>query len=298
MPPPAPLIVDAHHHVWDVAARPQPWLDTAASLAPLRRSFLLPELIPQAAAVGVTASVVVQTVVEPAETPELLSLAATGPLVAAVVGWTDLASPAVADALGELAAMAGGQRLAGIRHPLLTEPDPDWLDRADIRRGLSALAAAGLAFDLVLRPGQLPAAVRAAASLHDLRFVLDHLGNVEASRPRPDPDWAAAFVALARLPNTVCKLSGILSVPAPAGDPGSGGDQTDPTSHLRPYLDLALDSFGPDRLMFGSDWPVCTLNASYADVVTTAVTLTSGLSGPERTAILGGTARAVYGIRG
>jgi L-fuconolactonase len=295
--PPAPSIVDAHHHVWDVAARPQPWLDTDASLAPLRRSFLLPELIPQAAAVGVTASVVVQTVVEPGETPELLSLAASGPLVAAVVGWTDLASPAVADALGELAAIAGGQRLAGIRHPLLTEPDPGWLDRADTRRGLSALAAAGLAFDLVLRPGQLPAAVRAAASLHDLRFVLDHLGNVEASRPQPDQDWAAAFIALGKLPNTVCKLSGIFSVPPPAADPGSGGDLADPTSHLRPYLDLALDSFGPDRLMFGSDWPVCTLNASYADVVTAAVTLTDGLSDPERTAILAGTARAVYGIR-
>ena len=294
--PPVPSIVDAHHHVWDIAARPQPWLDTDAALEPLRRSFLLPELIPQAAAVGVTATVVVQTVVEPAETPELLSLAASGSLVAAVVGWTDLESPAVADALGQLAAMAGGQHLAGIRHPLLTEPDPGWLDRAETRRGLSALGAAGLAFDLVLRPGQLPGAVRAAATLPDLRFVLDHLGNVDASRPQPDPAWAAAFVALARLPNTVCKLSGIFSGP-PARDPGSGQHRADPTAHLRPYLDVALDSFGPDRLMFGSDWPVCTLGASYADVVSAAVTLTGELSDPERAAILGGTARAVYGIR-
>jgi L-fuconolactonase len=291
--PAAPSIVDAHHHVWNIAARPQHWLDTDAALAPLRRNFLLPELIPQATAAGVTASVVVQTVVEPGETPELLDLAANGPLVAAVVGWTDLGSPAVADALSELAAMPGGQRLAGIRHPLLTEPDPGWLDRADARRGLSALAAAGLAFDLVLRPAQLPAAISAAASLPDLRFVLDHLGDVDVSRPRPDPAWAAAFAALAKLPNTVCKLSGIFSVRAPAGQ-----DVADPARHLRPYLDLALDSFGPDRLMFGSDWPVCTLGASYADVVAAAVTLTGGLSGPERAAILGGTARAVYGIRG
>jgi L-fuconolactonase len=295
--PPAPSVVDAHHHVWDIAVRPQPWLETDAALEPLRRSFLLPELIPQAAAVGVTATVVVQTVVEPAETPELLSLAASGSLVAAVVGWTDLESPAVADALGELAATAGGQHLAGIRHPLLTEPDPGWLDRAETRRGLSALGAAGLAFDLVLRPGQLPGAVRAAASLPDLRFVLDHLGNGDASRPQPDPAWAAAFVALAKLPNTVCKLSGIFSVPAPARDSDSGQQLANPTTHLRPYLDLALDSFGADRLMFGSDWPVCTLGASYADVVTAAVTLTGELSDPERAAILGGTARAVYGIR-
>jgi len=294
---PAPAIVDAHHHVWDLTVRPQPFLDTAPALAPLRRSFLLQELAPQATAVGVTATVVVQTVTEPGETPELLTLAATGPLVAAVVGWTDLAAPSVADALGELKALAGGQRLAGIRHPLLTEPDQDWLERADIRRGLSALAAVGLPFDLVLRPSQLPAAVRAAASLPDLRFVLDHLGNV-AVRPRPDPAWAAGFTALARLPNTACKLSGIFSAPAPAGKSGPGERPDDSVAHLRPYLHLALDSFGPDRLMFGSDWPVCTLGASYTDVVTAALTLTSTLSGPEQAAILAGTARSVYHIRG
>jgi L-fuconolactonase len=295
--PPASPIVDAHHHVWDLAARPQPFLDTAAALAPLRRSFLLPELAPQAAAVGVTATVVVQTVTEPGETPELLTLAAAEPLVAAVVGWTDLAAPAVADALAELAGRAGGERLVGIRHPLLMEPDPQWLERADIRRGLSALATAGLTFDLVLPPSQLPAAISTAASVPDLRFVLDHLGNV-AVRPRPDPAWAAAFAALAKLPNTACKLSGIFSVPAPAAEPGSRQDPDASTTHLRPYLDLALDSFGPDRLMFGSDWPVSTLGASYAEVVTAAVTLTSPLSGPEQAAILGGTARAVYQIPG
>jgi L-fuconolactonase len=295
--PPAPAIVDAHHHLWNLGVRPQPWLDTSSALAPLRRNFLLPELAPQAAAVGVTATVVVQTVTEPGETPELLTLAATEPLVAAVVGWTDLAAPAVADTVAELAGMAGGQHLVGIRHPLLTESDPDWLERADIRRGLSALAAAGLTFDLVLPPSQLPAAVRAAASLPDVRFVLDHLGNV-AVRPRPDPAWAAAFTALARLPNTVCKLSGIFSVPAPAGEPGSRRDPDGSVAHLRPYLEIALDSFGPDRLMFGSDWPVSTLGASYTDVVTAAVTLTSTLSGTEQAAILGGTARAVYQIRG
>jgi L-fuconolactonase len=294
--PSAPVILDAHHHVWDLTVRPQPFLDSAAALAPLRRSFLLEELAPQATAVGVTATVVVQTVTEPSETPELLALAATEPLVAGVVGWTDLAAPSVADALDELAAMTGGQRLVGIRHPLLTESDPDWLERADIRRGLSALASAGLTFDLVLPPSQLPAAVRAAASLPDVGFVLDHLGNV-AVRPQPDPAWAAAFTALARLPNTACKLSGIFSVPAPADDPGSGGPDGS-VAHLLPYLDLALDSFGPDRLMFGSDWPVCTLGARYTDVVTAAVALTGTLSGPEQAAILGGTARSVYRIGG
>lgn len=293
----ASSIVDAHHHVWDLAVRPQPWLDTAPALASLRRSFLLPELIPQAAAADVTATVVVQTVTEPGETPELLALAATGPLVAAVVGWTDLTAPGVADALAALASLPGGQHLAGVRHPLLTESDPGWLDRPDVRRGLSALAAAGLTFDLVLRPGQLATAVRAATGLPDLQFVLDHLGNVEV-RPQPDPAWAADFAALARLPNTVCKLSGIFSVPAPAGDSGSGQHPDGSATHLRPYLDLALDNFGPDRLMFGSDWPVCTLGASYNAVVSAARALTSDLSESERAAIFGGSARAVYQIGG
>jgi len=292
-----PEIVDAHHHVWDLAVRPQPWLTTSAELAPLRRAFSIAELAPQAAAANVTASVVVQTVTEPGETPELLALSLTGPLIAAVVGWTDLAAPGVADALSGLRAMPGGQRLAGIRHPLLTEPDPDWLGRPDVRRGLTAVGAAGLTFDLVLQPSQLPAAVRAAAALPDLTFVLDHLGNVDVG-PVTDNAWAASFADLAALPNTACKLSGIPGVPATGpDDPHSvSGDQPASVAHLRPYLDLALECFGPDRLMFGSDWPVCTLGASYAGVVAVAVALTSTLSEAEQAAILGGTARALYRI--
>jgi L-fuconolactonase len=290
---PSTAIIDAHHHVWDLAVRPQPWLDTAPELAPLRRSFLLADLMPLAAAAGVTASVVVQTVTEPGETPELLALAATGSMVAAVVGWTDLTAADVGDALAELAALPDGQHLAGIRHPLLVESDPDWLGRADVRRGLRAVGAAGLTFDLVLPPDQLPSAVRAAADVPELTFVLDHLGNVAVDSSF-DTAWAAAFTELADLPNTVCKLSGILGVPRP---PGSGhADNADPVAHLRPYADLALNAFGPDRLMFGSDWPVCTLEASYADVVAAAITLTHELSATEQAAILGGTARAVYGI--
>jgi len=285
-------IVDAHHHVWDLAARPQPWLDTSAALAPLRRNFLLADLIPQAATAGVAATVVVQTVCEPDETPDLLALAAAGELVAGVVGWTDLGAPGVADAIAWLRALPGGRCLRGVRHPLLTEADPGWLDRAEIRRGLSALADAGLTFDLVMRPEQLPGAVRTATALPGLTFVLDHLGNV-AVRLQPDPAWVSALTALGRLPNTMCKLSGIFSVPAPP----LGGSQTrdaDPVAHLRPYLHVALDAFGPDRLMFGSDWPPCTLGASYAEVVSSAIALTGELSDAERTAILGGNARTAY----
>jgi L-fuconolactonase len=275
-------IVDAHHHVWDLSVRAQPFLNSHPALAPLRRTFAISDLTPLAAEAGVTATVVVQTVTDTAETPELLALAAAGPLVAGVVGWTDLTAQGVADAVDEIRAGPGGEHLAGIRHPLLTEPDPDWLSRADVRRGLTVLGETGLTFDLVLPPSLLPAAAAAAAAAPGLTFVLDHLGNVEVA-PTPDEAWAAAFTSFAGLPNTVCKLSGILS---------EATEQD--ISALRPYFDLAVHCFGPDRLMFGSDWPVSTLGASYGEIVSAALALTSELSEPERQAILAGTARRVY----
>ena len=280
-------IVDSHHHVWDLSVRAQPFLESSEELAPLRRTFLLPDLEPLAAAAGVSGTVVVQTVTEPGETIELLALAGAGTLVAAVVGWVDLTEAAVVDSMAALRGLPGGDHLAGIRHPLLTEPDPDWIARIDVRRGLAAVAAGGLVFDLVLQPQLLPAAVDAAAAIPELTFVLDHLGNVPV-QTRIDPGWAAAFTRFAALPNTVCKLSGIL------GDPGSTTGPETGVAHLRPYFDLALACFGPGRLMFGSDWPVCTLTASYAEVVARARALIAQLSESEQGEILGGTASRVY----
>jgi L-fuconolactonase len=299
--PPGMPIVDSHQHVWDPSAHAQPWLDSDEALSPLRRIFSIAELVPQAAAAGVVSTVVIQTITEPGETPELLALARSHPLVGAVVGWADLTAPEVAGALYDLRSLPGGEYLAGVRHPLLTEPDADWLDRPDVRRGLTALAADGLSFDLVLQPSQLPGAVRAAASLPELTFVLDHLGNVDVETgPDLDESWAAPFRDLAALPNTVCKLSGILSVPGRRPSPVqflAGPKAPGPAvDHLRPYVHLALESFGAERLMFGSDWPVCTLSASYTAVVAAAAELTRELSGPERAAIWAGTARSVYRI--
>ncbi len=289
-------IIDAHQHVWDPVAHSQPWLDSDEALAPLRRVFSIADLAPHAAAAGVVGTVVVQTIVEPSETPELLTLARTHPLVAAVVGWTDLAATGVQDRLDDLRLLPGGECLAGVRHPLLTEPDADWLGRPEVRRGLRALVTAGLTFDLVLHPGQLPGAVRAAAAVPELTFVLDHLGNVDVETGRIDDSWAVPFRDLAALPNTVCKLSGILSVPG-RRRLRAGPDEPEPSvAHLRPYVDLALECFGPARLMFGSDWPVCTLTAGYADVIDAAAALTGQLSAPEQAAIWAGTARSVYRI--
>ena len=274
-------VIDAHHHVWDLAVRDQPWL-SGPDLAAIRRTFTVDDLRPAAQAAGVDATVLVQTVTVAAETPEMLALADADPLVAGVVGWTDLASPAIADELARLAAGPGGGWLVSIRHQVQAEPDPDWLRRPDVIRGLRAVAAAGLAYDLVIRPRQLPAATYAAAAVPDLTLVLDH-----AAKPEVGGDltaWAADVRQLAAQPNTTCKLSGLLSE-APSGT----GAQA-----FAEVADVVLGAFGADRVMFGSDWPVCLLASDYAEVMALARSLTAGLSAAERTAVFGATAARAY----
>jgi L-fuconolactonase len=287
-------IVDAHHHVWDLSLRDQPWL-AQPELAPLRRNFALSDLKPEAVARGVTATVLVQTVTEPEETPEMLALAAADDLVAGVVGWVDLEAPEVLDAVAALRQRPGGDLLVGIRHPLLTEPDPGWLARPAVRRGLAAVAAAGLVFDVVGEPRQLAAAVIAAAATPELTFVLDHLGNPDV-RAGVDELWASAVRALAALPNTMAKLSGILAEPAVPDDAARPADGAQ-TGHIRPFYEIALSGFGPGRLMFGSDWPVSTLTASYADVYAAARSLTADLSQADQSAVFRDTAVRAYGLK-
>ena len=278
-------IVDAHHHVWDLGVRDQGWI-AGPALAPLRRDFLLGDYRSAADANGIAASVVVQTVTGPGETPELLALAAASDLIAGVVGWTDLAAPDVADKIAALTEQPGGRKLVGLRHQVQSEPDPDWLTRPDVLRGLAAIARAGLVYDLVITAGQLAASARAAASVPDLVFVLDHLGKPPIAAGRTEP-WARDLRGLAALPNTMAKLSGLVT---------EADWRRWQVADLRPYAEVALDAFGPARMMFGSDWPVCTLAASYPDVLAAARDLTAGLSPAEREAVFAGTATSVYGL--
>uniref|UniRef100_A0AAU2VD12 Amidohydrolase family protein n=1 Tax=Streptomyces sp. NBC_00003 TaxID=2903608 RepID=A0AAU2VD12_9ACTN len=282
-----PGLVDSHHHVWELGVRDQDWI-SGPQLAPLRRDFTLDDLRPEASSTGVTATVVVQTVTVTEETPELLALADGSDLVAGVVGWTDLTSPGVADELARLRELPGGGRLVGIRHQVQGEKDPGWLLRADVRRGLGAVADAGLAYDLVVRPHQLPACARVAALHPELTFVLDHLGKPPIASGVLEP-WASDVRALAALPNTVCKLSGMVTEANWASWTLAG---------LRPYAETVLDAFGAGRVLWGSDWPVCVLAASYGGVVGVARGLLAGLSSGERSAVFGGTARGVYGLPG
>ncbi|WP_031482476.1 amidohydrolase family protein [Streptomyces bicolor] len=275
-------VVDAHHHVWDLAVRDQDWI-TGPELEPLRRNFTVADLAPQARAAGVGRTVLVQTITVPEETPEFLALAAEHELIAGVVGWTDLTRPDIADELARLRELPGGRYLKGIRHQVQGEPDPEWLLRADVRRGLAAVAEAGLVYDLVVLPHQLPACVKAAADHADLTFVLDHLGKPPIASGEREP-WETAVRSLAALSNTVCKLSGMVT----EADHASWT-----VDDLRPYADVVLDAFGPERLMFGSDWPVCTLAATYGQVLASARDLTGE---SDRRQIFETTATRVYDL--
>ncbi|MFD5320553.1 amidohydrolase family protein [Streptomyces sp. NPDC127098] len=276
--------IDAHHHVWDLAHRPHHWLDGPESAA-IRRSFGLGDLAGQAAAAGVTGTVLVQVLPDLAETAEFLALAAGSELVAGVVGWVDLTEgDAVTERLAALRAGPGGELLVGVRHLVQGEPDDRWLCRPDVRRGLAAVAAAGLSYDLLVLPHQLPAAVDTVRALPGLSFVLDHLAKppIAAGVTRP---WAGLLRELAGAPNVYAKLSGLVTEADRAGWT---------VAALRPYAETALAAFGPGRLMFGSDWPVCLLAASYGEVVAAAEELTAALTPAERAEVFGGVAARAY----
>ncbi len=279
-PDPGPAL-DAHVHVWDLAVRPQPW---TGGLPALQRSFGLDDVAADLRAAGQDGVIVVHTVATFGETRELLALAAAQPLVAGVVGWADLSGPGAADQLRAAQAGRGGQALVGVRHQLQEEPDTEWLARPQVRAGLRAVAAAGLAYDLVISPHQLPLVTETVTALAEVRFVLDHAGKPPIASGDLSA-WTADLRALAARPNVAVKLSGLVTE--------ADWDSWTP-GQLRPVMEYVLERFGPDRTMFGSDWPVCLLAASYAEVVAAAAPVLDGLTAAERAAVRGGTARTWY----
>ncbi len=276
-------IIDAHQHFWDPARADYPWMTGA--LAPIRRAFTPDDLRPELTRAGVSATILVQTRSSLDETREFLAIAAATDFVAGVVGWVDLTDPAVADTLAALQAQPDGRYLVGIRHQVHDEPDPEWLLRGDVRRGLAAVERHGLAYDLLLRPRELPAALRTVRDLPGLRFVVDHIAKPDIARGA-HAAWAEAMEGFRPERSHVwCKLSGMVT---------EADWSTWTPADLAPYIHTALSVFGPDRCLFGSDWPVCLLAGSYEAVLAGLLANLGYLDDAARAQVLAGSAASLY----
>lgn len=278
------VAVDAHHHFWDTTSGrfTYPWMTGAA--AALSGTYGPAQLAPLLAEAGIDRTVLVQTISSVEETEAFLAIADETGFVGGVVGWVDLADPAVEDTIARLRSRPDGRWLKGVRHQVHDETDPRWLLRPGVRRGVRAVGAAGLVYDLLVRPRELPATLELVRDTPGTRFVVDHIAKPPIAAGEREP-WATLMRQLADQEHVLVKVSGMVT---------EADWQTWTVDDLRPYVDQLLDWFGPQRLMFGSDWPVCTLAASYADVRAAATELMAGLSDDERAAVFGGAAVAAY----
>lgn len=277
--------IDSHQHFWSYSAAEYPWI--GPGMERLARDYLPVDLKPPAAAEGIGGTVAVQARQTLEETRWLLDLAERHPLIRGVVGWVELRSTAVGDQLAEFVAR---KKFVGVRHVVQDEPDLRFLLGTEFVRGLKQLHSFGLTYDLLLYPQQLSAAVELAASLPEQPFVLDHLAKPQIKTWTKSGDmdpWRHDIEALAKHKNVCCKLSGLVTEAV--------WRQWRPAD-FTPYLDVALTAFGPERLMFGSDWPVCLLAGDYAEVAGIIENFLAPLSAAEQAAIWGGTATRFYGL--
>ncbi|MBI4326727.1 MAG: amidohydrolase family protein [Chloroflexi bacterium] len=271
--------IDSHQHFWTLGQYPHAWI--TEPLQAIRRNFTPQDLKPLLDRHRFDACVLVQTFSSLEETRFFLRLAREHPWIAGVVGWVDLTGPRVGDTLDELRL---DPKLVGLRHVVHDEPDVDWLRCADVQRGLAELMKRNLPYDLLIRPAHLGAALEVARKFPDLPLVVDHIAKPRIAARGWD-DWADGLAHLARCPNVWCKLSGMITEADWAR-----WQATD----LKPYIGHALAVFGPGRVMFGSDWPVCLLAGSYPQVVEAAKVNTAHLTASEQDAIWGGNAARFY----
>jgi L-fuconolactonase len=276
-------MLDAHHHLWQ---RSQPfnyeWLKQP-NLARINRDYLPDDLWPQLQQHGINGSIVVQTQHDLHENDWALQLAEQYPWIKGVVGWIDLASP---DCEQQLLQYKQQQRFVGVRHVTQDEPDDNFIIRPAILKGLQVLERHAVPFDLLFYAKHLHHAPTVARAVPNLTLVLDHLSK-PLIKSGQLAEWSQQLRAAAACPNIVCKLSGLIT--EADWSHWSAAD-------LRPFVEVALESFGPQRLLYGSDWPVCELAGSYEQVFTVARELTAQLSSSEQKLVFGDNARRVYGI--
>jgi L-fuconolactonase len=276
------MVVDSHHHFWRYTPAEYGWIDE--NMAAIRRDFLPADLQQEIAVAGVDAVVSVQARQSVEETRWLLALATHNPFIAGVVGWVPLVSPTVA---ADLARFAAHPKLVAIRHVLQDEPDPLFMLSADFQAGIGALRAYNLAYDILIYHRHLPQTIELVDRHPAQSFVIDHMAKPSIKDGTVEP-WARGMRELSRRPHVCCKLSGMVTeVCRPHWS----------LADLRPYFDVVLEAFGPERVLFGSDWPVCLVACGYARWMEIVQELIAPLSSVERAAILGDNARRVYRLR-
>ena len=273
--------IDAHQHFWALERGDYGWL--TPELKPIYRDFLPDDLQPSLRRAGIEGTVLVQAAPTVAETEYLLSLAAENSFIKGVVGWVDFDAP---DAAQEIAKLAGNPALVGLRPMIQDIDDPNWMLGANLAPAFQALQHFDLAFDALVLPRHLGQLLELLKRYPNMRSVIDHGAKPEI-RDSAFSDWATGMAALAYGTNAYCKLSGLVTEAA----------QDWTTENLRPYVDHLLDTFGPQRLIWGSDWPVCTLASSYDRWVDTTETLLATQTDADRVAILGGNAANFYNLR-
>jgi L-fuconolactonase len=275
-------VIDAHHHLWDPEVGEYPWM--TGDFASLRRRYDVADLLPHLVANDVVATIVVQVRADLAETVELLELASQTTEVIGVVGWVDLTSPDVRGQIELLRSSVGGEHLVGVRHAAADEPDPRWLLGDDVAAAMRVLAAAGLCFDLEITARELPAACTLVRRHADVRFVLDH-GAKPPIATGWSQQWADGVGVLAENPNVWCKLSGLVT---------EARWSTWTAADLQPYVHHLLEVFGAARVLFGSDWPVCGMAASYEQVVSAVTETLATLDSDEQRKVMYSNAIHVY----
>jgi len=273
--------IDSHQHFWNYNAREYSWMKEGMGV--LQRDFTPQDLASAQAEIGFDGSVAVQARMTLEETRWLLELAAEHKTIRGVVGYVDLRSPDAGDQIDEF---KDNPKCVGMRHVVHDEPDDDFMLRGDFLSGLQELSRRGLTYDLLLFEKHLPVAVEVVSKFPDLRFVVDHISKPLIRDGVVSP-WDDNIRDLARLDNVSCKLSGMVTE--------ADWDSWTPDD-LEPYLNVVLEAFGPDRLMIGSDWPVCLVAGSYGSVMNLVVDFIERLSSDEQARILGGTCSEVYGL--
>jgi L-fuconolactonase len=280
------IIVDAHHHFLDPTQFYYPWM--SEKLAKINRCFTPDDFRLVLAERNVNKTILIQAIATAAETCEFCKIAAQTDFIAGVVGWIDLTDSHIAKKLQELKEIPGGNKLVGIRHQVNEiEPDHNWLLRADVRCGLQAISDAGLVYDFLLHPAWLPVALKTAQDFPKLNFVIDHMAN-PAIRDGEIKQWSAGMQALSALQNVYCKMSGMIE--------NANWSNWKPDD-LVPYVQEVMKLFGEDRLMFGSNWPVCLVAGSYNQMFDALVYALGDISAQTRAKIFGGNAIKIYQLK-